>query len=384
MFSTCNSIRRHFTSVTLKRDTNQAYGIAKFAVDFLKNGKPSHQVYTRLKLLHTDSVMCGYAALSTKTSSPSVFKNEALLGVKKGGKANRPKIGIAKVFGSYDGCSAEKAIIANVSSISELCANSVFFGTSQENLQGEIVYNDFYPVVVAAAQQNVALTGEKVAKGMVLLSEIQGRLAEAFPLSSHKIDPVIYGAIASAVTYGALMGATPNQIESAISILISLHIPTTVIRQGKQLYDLFGASSAILTEAAIGAIRRAHGGLSGPVDIFRSSDSLFRTLEPTNGDSPFDLDLRMEGNNFCLTKSHFRLGSYSIHAASAIEGVLKILKEHKFLVQDDPDCIESIKVITYQQAVDAIGDEARKIPVTRQSAINSIYYIGKVNYPLDV
>jgi len=373
MFSTCNSLRRHFTTVTLNRDTNQAYGLAKYAVDFLKNGKPSHQVYTRLKLLHTDSIICAYAALSTKTNAPSIFKNEALLDVKRGGKTNRPKIGIAKVFGSYDCSPAEKAITANVSAISELSANSYFLGNNQA---GEIVYNDFFPIAVATSQQNVALTGEKVAKGMVLLNEIQGSLSETFPLSPHKIDPVIYGGIATAVTYGALMGATPNQIENAISILLSLNIPSLAIRQGKQIYDVHGASSAIIAEAAIGAIRRAHGGLSGPQDIFRSPHAIFRTLEPTNGDSPFDLKLTMEGNNFSLMKNHFKLGSYNVHAAGAIEGILKILKENKFLVQDDPNCIESIKIITYKDAVNIIGDEARRSPATRQSALNSIYYTG--------
>jgi len=376
MISTCNHLRRNFSTVSLRKDTNQAYGIAKYAVDFLKNGKPSHQVYNRLKLLHTDSVICGFSALSTKANSPSIFKNEALLNVKKGGKANRPKIGMSKVFGSWDGCPAEKAITANVSAISELNNNSVFVGHNK----GEIVYNDFYPVIIACAQQNVALTGEKVAKGMVLLNEIQERLCEAFPLSPHRVDPVLYGAIASTVTYGALMGATPSQIENAISILITHNIPTLAIRQGKQIYDIQGSSSAILVEAAINAIRRAHGGLVGPQDVFRNPDGIFRMLEPTNGNSPFDLNLTMEGNNFSIMKNHFRLGSYSIHASGAIEGVLKLLKENKFLVLDDPDCIESIKVITYKNAVDVIGDDAKKSPQTRQTALNSIYYIGILSF----
>jgi len=43
---------------------------------------------------------------------------------------------------------------------------------------------------------------------MVLIDEIQGRLAEVFSLKTYKIDHVVYGAIGSICTYGALLGAT--------------------------------------------------------------------------------------------------------------------------------------------------------------------------------
>jgi 2-methylcitrate dehydratase len=45
---------------------------------------------------------------------------------------------------------------------------------------------------------------------MTLLDEIRGRLAEVYSLKSYKIDHVVHGAIASAATYGALMGASPE------------------------------------------------------------------------------------------------------------------------------------------------------------------------------
>jgi len=45
-------------------------------------------------------------------------------------------------------------------------------------------------------------------KGMILLDEIRGRLCEVYSLKSYKIDHVLHGAIASAVTYGAMLGAS--------------------------------------------------------------------------------------------------------------------------------------------------------------------------------
>jgi 2-methylcitrate dehydratase len=40
---------------------------------------------------------------------------------------------------------------------------------------------------------------------MIILDEIRGRLAEVFSLKTYKIDHVVFGAIGSAVVYGALL-----------------------------------------------------------------------------------------------------------------------------------------------------------------------------------
>ena len=145
---------------------------------------------------------------------------------------------------------------------------------------------------------------------MVLLDEIRGRLAESFSLKSYKIDHVVHGAIASAVTYGLLLGATDEQIESAIGMVVAHYIPFRAIRAGKQLSDSKGASAAISTEAAILAINRSMRGFVGPKDIFRNPESIFRLNEPTQGDSPFDLILGFEGSDFAIMGMHFKLGLY--------------------------------------------------------------------------
>ena len=86
---------------------------------------------------------------------------------------------------------------------------------------------------------------------MVLQDEIRGRLCEVFSLKSYKIDHVVHGAIASICTYGALVGASPLQIEHAIGMAVAHYIPRRAIRAGKQLSDSKGASTAISAEAAI-------------------------------------------------------------------------------------------------------------------------------------
>jgi len=375
-------LRRYFSSVTLKRDTNQAYELGKYAIEFLNNGKPSQKVIERVKLFHTDSVVCGLSALALKTNAPSILKNEALTYAKKSSSSNpRPKLGYAKCFGSNELVVAEKAIVANCAAVREWDSNGTVFGYNSQipgHQAGEFGHNDFYPVVIAAAQQNPAINGLKAAKAMVLLDEIRGRLAEVFSLKTYKIDHVVHGAIASAATYGALMGATPEQIEHAIGMFVAHYIPYRAIRAGKQLSDSKGASAAISTEAAILCMKRAMNGFIGPKDIFRNPEAIWRLNQPTkNGESPFDLVLGMEGDDFSVMGMHFKLGLYEHQSAGAIEGTMALLTENKFLEYNNPNCIDSIKIIAYEPAFGIIGDPAKKNPTTRQSADHSMVYISK-------
>ena len=83
--------------------------------------------------------------------------------------------------------------------------------------------------------QGKTIDGKMALKAMICLDEIRGRLAEVFSLKSYKIDHVVHGAIASAAVYGALLGATPEEIESGIGMTVAHYVPFRAIRAGKQL-----------------------------------------------------------------------------------------------------------------------------------------------------
>merc|ERR1712061_535996 len=225
---------------------------------------------------------------------------------------------------------------------------------------GEFGHNDFYPVVVAAAQVVGGISGKKALKAMICLDEIRGRLAEVFSLKSYKIDHVLHGAIASAAVYGALAGATAEEIESGIGMTVAHYVPFRAIRAGKQLSDSKGASAAISTEAAVLSMRRAMRGFLGPRDIFRNPEAIFRFFEPTTGTkadrgnidialgnkvrwgpgpSPFNLVLSHSGSDFAVCGMHFKIGLYEHQSAGALEGVVKLLVENKELVSAGADAI---------------------------------------------
>lgn len=361
----------------LAANTNQARGIAEFAIDFMsgKIGDPDPSVLERVEMFHTDSVLCGLSALALQTNAPNVLRNEAF---------TYPRSNGATCFGSMTKVAPEKACVANCSAVREWDSNGTVFGYNEtgefgvKHQAGEFGHNDFYPVAVAAAQQG-GLDGATALRAMLLSDEIRGRLAEVFSLKTYKIDHVVHGAIASAATYGAMMGATAEQIESAIGMCVAHYIPFRAIRAGKQLSDSKGASAAISTEAAIVSMHRSMNGFIGPADIFRNPESIFRLNEPTTGgDSPFNIVLSHSGKDFAVMGMHFKLGLYEHQSAGAIQACLDALQKSPQNLTS-VDNLKKIKIVIYEPAFGIIGDPAKRNPKTRQSADHSmVYIIGSV------
>ena len=356
------------TFVTLSKNSNQALGIGRFAIDFINKaiGDPSKIVLDRTTLFFTDAVLCGLSALSVKTNAPVVLQNEALeYTVEKG----------ATVFGSNIQVRPEKAILANAAAVREWDSNGTNFGFNPElgHVAGEFGHNDFYAVPIAAAQI-MDLDGAAALRGMVLLDEIRGRLAEVFSLKTYKIDHVVHGAIASVAVYGAMCGATAEQIESAIGMTVAHYIPWRAIRAGKQLSDSKGSSAAISTEVAILSMQRSMGGFMGPRDIFRNPEAVFRQFESTDGDSPFDLILSHSGDDFAVMGMHFKIGLYEHQSAGALQGLLNLIQQYPKIALE-PEKIKSIHITAYEPAFGIIGDPSKRDPRTRQSADHSMVYI---------
>jgi 2-methylcitrate dehydratase len=351
----------------LKSSTNQALLLGEFAIDFMKGSNYSipKTVLHRTKLFHTDSVMCGVSALALKTNAPVILRNEAM-------QYPASDTG-AFVFGSKTLVKPEKAVVANSAAVREWDSNGTVFGYNEKlvkNRAGEFGHNDFYPVVVAAAQSK-KLSGADVLRGFVLSDEIRGRLAEVFSLKTYKIDHVVHGGIASVCTYGAMMGATKEQIESAIGMLVAHYIPYRAIRAGKQLSDSKGASAALHAEMAVLSVHRAMNGFLGPKDIFRNPEALFRLNVKTEGDSPFDISLC---DDYAVNSMHFKLGLYEHQSAGALQGVVNLLIQNPQISQNIHK-IDKITITAYEPAFSIIGDPAKRNPTTRQSADHSMVFI---------
>jgi 2-methylcitrate dehydratase len=361
------------TFITLSAGENQARGIGQYALDFCagKFPGPSAAVYRMVERFHLDSMACGVSAVACGANAPKVLRREALeyaVGDREPG---------APCFGSTLRVAPEKAVLANSSAVREWDANGTNFGYNprQGHTRGEFGHNDFYPVAVAAAQL-AGLDGRRTLAAMICLDEIRGRLAEVFALKDHKIDHVVHGAIASAAVYGAVLGATVDQIESALGLFVAHYVPFRAIRAGKQLSDSKGASAAISAEMAVLCMRRAMRGFVGPANIFRNPEAIFCLFEkpPRPGTSPFDLTLATGGDDFAVMGMHFKLGLYEHQSAGAIQGLTDLLAAHPKLL-DDQRQWKQIKIAIYEPAFSIIGDPAKRDPRTRQSADHSMVYI---------
>ncbi len=386
----------------LARDTNQALGIARYAIDFVRGdasgavGQPSDRVLARADLFWTDSVLCGLSALALGTNAPTILRNEALAYpvTDSAWKPASAQHAGATVFGSSLPVHPEKAIVANAAAVREWDSNGTNFGYDPERKRtaGEFGHNDFYPVCLAAAQM-AGLDGAAALRAMVCLDEIRGRLAEVFSLKSYKLDHVVHGAIGSAAVFGALMGATAEQIESAIGMSVAHYVPWRAIRAGKQLSDSKGSSAAISTEAAVLSVKRSMQGFMGPRDIFRNPEAIFRAFEGPGqlfsrighhehantkheDASPFDLSLATGGDDFSIMGMHFKIGLYEHQSAGALQALLDLLDKAPGLLDDaSGEGIKTIRIKAYEPAFGIIGDPAKRDPKTRQSADHSMVYI---------
>jgi 2-methylcitrate dehydratase len=361
------------TYLTLKRTENQARGIGRYAIDFLAGrlGMPSDAVLARVEQFHLDSIACAVAALALGTNAPRILRDEALEY-----RVADSAVG-ATLLGSKSRVSPEKAILANCAAVRELDANGTNFGYNPRTgyRRGEFGHTDFHPVVVAAAQQ-AGWDGRPTLLTMLCLDEIRGRLAEVFGLKDHKIDHVLHGAIASAAVYGAVLGATAEQIESAIGLTVAHFVPFRAIRHGEQLSDSKGASAAISAEVAVTSMRRAMRGFIGPADIFRNPQAVFCLFDKPQqpNTSPFDLELATGGGDFAVMGMHFKLGLYEHQSAGAIAGLIGVLEKHPELLADE-SAIDRVRITIYEPAFSIIGDPHKRSPTTRQSADHSMVYI---------
>ena len=384
--------------------------MAHYALDFLagKFGPVSPEVLQRVEQFFVDSMLCGVSALALRTNAPTVLRDEALCYAAVPASKNAQtasaagRLLLAPVFGSAQLVPVEKAIAANCSAVREWDSNGTNFGYDpvRGNIAGEFGHNDYYPVVVAAAQLK-HWNGLQLLRGMVLLDEIRGRLAEVFSLKTYKIDHVVHGAIASAIVFGAALGCNVEQIESAVGMFVAHHIPFRAIRHGHQLSDSKGASAAISTEAAILAVQRVLRGFVGPADIFRNPEAIFCLFEKSPaGHSPFDLTVSCAGSDFTVMGMHFKLGLYEHQSAGALQGLLDLLSRAPELLaasaaaqqgakaQSSPlrprdieasqriaDQIQQIQITIYEPAYHIICDPHKWHPETRQSADHSLPYI---------
>ena len=106
--------------LTLSRRENQALGLGRYALDFIRGTSvaPAESTLVKVEQFHLDSVGCAVAALGCRANAPQILRNEALDYPPPAGATG------ALCFGSRHTVQPEKAVAANCSAVRELDAPS--------------------------------------------------------------------------------------------------------------------------------------------------------------------------------------------------------------------------------------------------------------------
>ena len=284
----------------------------------------------------------------------------------------------ATCFGSRKQVAPEKAVVANCAAVRELDANGTNFGYNPRtgDSRGEFGHNDYYPVVVAAAQI-AGWDGRQDAAGACSASmKFAGGWRKSSRSRITRSTTCCTGRLPRRPCMARVLGATAEQIESAIGMVVAHYVPFRAIRHGEQLSDSKGASAAISAEVG-GAVDAA-----GDARLRRPGRHLSQSAGGVlpvraarkKGDSPFDLELATGGDDFAVMGMHFKLGLYEHQSAGAIEGLIELLASIRSC-SHDANAIDRIGITIYEPAFSIIGDPHKRDPRTRQSADHSMVYI---------
>lgn len=281
----------------LKRTSNQTRGLADYACNFIKKGRPSEEAIHRAKLLHTDAIMGGVVALASKTSLPTVLKHEAVT-------AQNSFLSLklkARCLGSRLLSDEIRASVANSAACLEWSPCPFTF-----------------PVVIGSSFFNSRIDGHSALKAMVLLEEIEAALGSALP----NLDGAIRTALAAGLVFGALHNAPADKIEEGIGIFLSNYAAPGPGRPPRATLSL---------EAALLSVRRAMDDFRGPCDALRKFE-------------PQDIDLANSGADFAIMKREFRLGSNDFRAVGVVQALVELLLGELVLEHEKFEQIEEIFV----------------------------------------
>ena len=263
----------------------------------------------------------------------------------------------ASVLGSAQPTTPEMAAFANGVMMRFLDMNDMY----REKSGGHP--SDVLAAVLAMAEA-VHADGPAFITAAALAYEIFCSFCDSIDINSKGWDQPVYGAIASAIACGKLLGLTREQMGDAVSLALAPNMTLMQTRRG-ELSSWKGCAAANGSRNAVFAALLAHKGFTGPSDVFEGRDGLWRAV------GKFDwapLDARASPER--ITRTHLKCFAIGYHGQSAAWAAQDL--RGRVAVDD----IEEIKIEIYQSAVDMMGtDASRWEPKTRETADHSLPYV---------
>ena len=301
---------------------------------------------TRLRVV--DTLGCAIAACDSPPAAAA--RRLALHEAVTGGR-------VAHVLGWNTPATAELAGFVNAAMARYLDYNDTFTSASPGHP------SDMIPGLLALAEAERA-SGADLLRAIVCAYEGFGVIAKQLSVRERGWDQGLLVSLGAACGAAALLGATETQTAEAVSLAVTAGVPTRASRAGA-LSMWKGCATASSARIGIFSARLAVNGMTGPDRAIEGKHGLW---EQATG--PFTVAPFGPVEPWVLTSSSIKLIPAEFNSHVPVELMLALRAEHR------PDEIESVRVSTYWNAFDEIGNEPEKWhPTTRETADHSLPYL---------
>jgi 2-methylcitrate dehydratase len=287
-------------------------------------------------------------------------------------------------YGAFD--SDVGRVVRTVAASAELPGGPGVLGTRQRTVpmlaafaNGALIryldYNDTYlslepahpsdniAACLAAAEVSGA-GGKRLIAAIALAYEVQCRLCDATSIRARGWDHVTYGCFSSALGAGMLLGLDADGLEQAVNLA---GVNSAALRQTRvgELSMWKGCAFANAARQGVFAATLARAGMTGPSEIFEGPMGFFAQVS-----GPIELDVEHWGPPSMISRTSIKFWPAEYHSQSAIDVALQLRPR-----LGNPRDIQSIRIHSFDAAVDIIGSEAEKWrPTSRETADHSMPY----------
>jgi 2-methylcitrate dehydratase len=225
--------------------------------------------------------------------------------------------------------------------------------------------SDIIAPVVAIAE-DIGANGKAIVRSIVLAYEVMCRLCDAAGIRERGWDHVTYGAIASAMAVGRVLGLDVRRMREAISLAAVANIALRQTRVG-EIPMWKACAPANAGRNGLFAARLAALGLTGPAEAFQGPKGFERQVSGSLTLVPFGT----VGDRLMINRTHIKFWPVQYNTQSGIQAALDLRRDI-----DDVNAIASMTIDIADVGRDLAADTPAKWdPRTRETADHSLPYI---------
>lgn len=292
----------------------------------------------------------------------AAFDSDGPIAVRRAAAASPVPDGSA-VWGSTIRTSLEWAVVANCAAVRYLDYNDAYFGTASGTHPSDMIAG------LLAVGEVYGSSGRDVLEAIAIGYEVAIASADGLGARDRGWDHVNFTAMGACCAAGRLMGLSADALADALSIAVVSHAAMGQTREG-DLSMWKGLAAPDAVRHAVYACRLAEGGVEGPAEPFCGEEgyiSLVLGGEIVSRAAFADIEAKRPPSR--ILETHIKAWPMGIVSQSGVDAALRV-----YARLDGSEAIESIRVTTFQAAIDRNGSPEKWRPMTRETADHSLPY----------